>query len=300
MPDLNLELNSVLVESLLCPVCGASLRVSEDGKSLVCAAPVNERNPKGRAHLFDGGAGGYVPLSPRHSGGGDAKDAVRARTAFLNHGYYAPAAAALTALVQEYTPENGLVLDAGCGEGYYSNRVAVAGYPTMGVDLSKFAVDAASKAARGNRLSAGTASMTLYAVGSVFELPVKDRSFDTVTNVFAPCAPSEYARVLKPHGHLIVAGAGERHLFGLKQLVYDDPYLNDPRRDLPEGKDGLHLVDIRNVTFPITVVDPAHIGALFSMTPYYWRTSQDGHSRIQAAERLETEVSFDFHIYEKR
>jgi hypothetical protein len=31
----------------------------------------------------------------------------------------------------------------------------------------------------------------------------------------------------------VVAGAGERHLFGLKRLIYDDPYLNDPRAIFP-------------------------------------------------------------------
>ncbi len=299
MPDLHLELHPRLTEALACPVCGAALGVSEDGRSLVCAAAVSPRNPHGKAHLFDGAAGGYIPLAPRHSGGGDSKEAVRARSSFLNRGYYTPAADALTALVQECSPVGGMVLDAGCGEGYYSNRIAEAGYPVLGIDLSKFAVDAAAKAARAHRLSAGQASSTLYAVGSVFELPVQDETFDTVTNIFAPCAPDEYARVLKTGGHLIVAGAGERHLLGLKELVYDDPYLNDPRRDLPGEGSTLTRVDTRNVTFRITVEEPAHIAALFSMTPYYWRTSQHGHDRIQSATRLDTEVSFDLHIYRK-
>ncbi len=299
MLDLNRELHPLLLEKLTCPVCGYPLSISPDGRSLGCFALNDLPKPNTKTHLFDGGAGGYVPLSPRHSGGGDSKDAVRARTAFLHHGYYAQAAEALTALVQEYTPADGCVLDAGCGEGYYSNRIALTGYPTLGVDLSKFAVDAAAKSARAHRMACGQASRTLYAVGSVFELPVQDGAFDTVTNVFAPCAPGEYARVLKSGGHLIVAGAGERHLFGLKKLVYDDPYLNEPRRDLPEEGNDLHLADIRHVTFPIVVEGQEHIQALFSMTPYYWRTSPDGHERLKAAERLETEVSFDFHIYEK-
>ena len=299
MPDLHLELHPRLVDTLSCPVCGAPVSVTADGRSLSCTAIVSPRNPHGRAHLFDGAAGGYLPLAPRHSGGGDSKEAVRARTAFLNHGYYAPAAEALTALVCEFTPHGGTVLDAGCGEGYYSNRIARAGYPTLGVDLSKFAVDAAAKAARAYRLSAGDRSSTLYAVGSVFELPVASDSFDTVTNVFAPCAPVEYGRILKKGGHLIVVGAGERHLFGLKELIYDDPYLNDPRRDLPAEGDGFTLVATRNATFSITVEDPTHIAALFSMTPYYWRTSRDGRDRLESATRLETEVSFDFHIYRK-
>ena len=191
------------------------------------------------------------------------------------------------------------VLDICCGEGYYSNRLAEAGYPTMGVDLSKFAVDAAAKAARAHRLTTGEGSTTLYAVGSVFELPVADGAFHTVTNVFAPCAPSEYSRVLKSGGHLIVAGAGERHLLGLKKLIYDDPYLNDPRRDLPTEADGLTLVATHHEAFSITVETPDHIAALFSMTPYYWRTSRDGIDRLRSAQQLETEVAFDFHIYRK-
>ena len=299
MLDLNHELNPLLVGRLTCPVCGCALHVSSEGRSLACGSEVSPRNPKGKKHLFDGGAGGYVNLAPQHSGGGDSKEAVRARSAFLRSGYYAPAAEALAALVAEVTPKDGLVLDAGCGEGYYSRRIVKEGYPVLGVDLSKFAVDAAAKAARRERNEGGYDSRTLYAVGSVFELPVADESFDTLVNIFAPCAPAEYARVLKSGGHLVVAGAGERHLFGLKQLIYDDPYLNDPRRDLPTEADGLRLKETRNVSFVIAVRDSAHMEALFSMTPYYWRTSRDGHSRLAAADRLETEVSFDLHIYEK-
>ena len=299
MLDLNRELNPRLLRALACPVCGAALSVTAEGKSLACEGVLSDRTPKGKPHLFDGGAGGYVHLAPGHSGGGDSKEAVRARSAFLRSGYYSPAAEAIAALVKEITPADGLVLDAGCGEGYYAGCVVEAGYPVMGVDLSKFAVDAAAKTARRACMNRGQASATLYAVGSVFELPVADGSFDTVINIFAPCAPAEYARVLKSGGHLIVAGAGERHLFGLKELIYDDPYLNDPRRDLPTEGNSLRYVETRNVTFSITVESSEHMEALFSMTPYYWRTSRDGHARLAAAETLETEVSFDLHIYEK-
>lgn len=299
MLDLNRELNPRLLGILACPVCGAALSVTAEGRSLACEGLLSDRNPRGKSHLFDGGAGGYVHLAPGHGGGGDSKEAVRARSAFLRSGYYSPAAEALAALVKEITPAGGLVLDAGCGEGYYAGHVVEAGYSVMGVDLSKFAVDAAAKTARRACMNRGQPAATLYAVGSVFELPVADGSLDTVINVFAPCAPAEYARVLRSGGHLVVAGAGERHLFGLKQLVYDDPYLNDPRRDLPTGEEGLRLVETRSVTFSITVEDPEHMEALFSMTPYYWRTSRDGHARLAAAEALVTEVSFDLHVYEK-
>ncbi len=296
MPDLHTELSPDLVACLACPVCGAALRVSERGGSLVCTGD----NPQGRVHCFDGAADGYVPLAPRHPGGGDSKEAVRARTSFLSHGYYDSAAEAITRAVSDCTPVGGRVLDAGCGEGFYSARISAAGFAVMGVDLSKFAVGAAARAARALRRHKGQAcATTLYAVGSVFDLPVREGSFDTVTNIFAPCAPPEYARVIRPNGYLMVVGAGERHLLGLKRILYDDPYLNDPRRDLPAATDGWTLLDVSHVAYETTVTGGEDIAALFSMTPYYWRTPRDSRDRLAAIEALETEVAFDMYLYRK-
>ncbi|MBQ9780515.1 MAG: methyltransferase domain-containing protein [Clostridia bacterium] len=290
MPNLTLELDPRIVSDLLiCPICGASLRVSENSQSLLCGGT--------KTHCFDGGGGGYLPLAPRHSGGGDSKEAVRYRTAFLSAGYYQPAADALCELVQKYIPTDGIMVDAGCGEGYYSNLVADCGYRVAGFDLSKFAVDAAAKAAK--RTRGDRPSQTLYAVGSVFELPLRDGGADGVINIFAPCAPAEYARVLKKGGYLMVAGAGEDHLFGLKQVIYDDPYLNEGRRDLPVDGEYFNLLDKVTVTFDITITDYAHMEALFSMTPYYWRTSPADHEKLCGCAELHTPVTFDFFIYQK-
>ena len=296
MLDLKQELDQhIVADCLACPVCRAPLRITDDARSVVCTGT-------DKAHCFDGGAGGYLPLSPRHTGGGDSKEAVRARSGYLNRGYYQPAAEALCRAAQALCPTGGDLLDAGCGEGYYSNRLAASGFCVLGVDLSKYAVDSAAKAARAQRLATPdhAPSRTVYAVGSVFALPVHDASFDLVTNIFAPCAPSEFCRVLKPGGFLIVAGAGERHLMGLKRILYDDPYVNEGRRDLPDHTDPtLRAVDRQSITFTATVRGAADIAALFSMTPYYWRTSPESRSRLEGLQELETEVSFDFFIYRK-
>lgn len=290
MPDLTRELNPHIISDMLtCPICGAYLRISESGQSLLCGGP--------KTHCFDGGGGGYLPLAPRHSGGGDSKEAVRYRTAFLSAGYYLPAAEALCELVKKYISTDGVVIDAGCGEGYYSNLVANCGYRVAGFDLSKFAVDAAAKAAK--RTRGDKPSCTIYAVGSVFELPLRDGCADGVINIFAPCAPAEYARVLKKDGILIVAGAGEDHLFGLKKAVYKDPYLNESRRDLPVDGEYFNLLDKVTITFEITLTDLAHMEALFSMTPYYWRTSPTDRDKLRDCAELHTPITFDFFIYRK-
>jgi 23S rRNA (guanine745-N1)-methyltransferase len=259
--------------------------ITPDGRGLACAASA------GRVHLFDGAAGGYVNLAPTHSGGGDSKEAVRARSAFLRTGYYAPAAKVLAALVRAYTPAGGFVLDAGCGEGYYTGAISEEGFPTVGIDLSKFAVDAAAK--RGVRSGIDHA---FFAVGSVFELPVADQSADAIVNVFAPCAEAEFLRALKPGGILAVALAGERHLMGLKRALYDVPRVNDERADLPQG---MILLEEARVTGEICVKGSEAIANLFAMTPYYWRTSKADGEKLSSLETLSTEIDVRILIYQK-
>ncbi len=291
MPNLReLLCQKILSDVLSCPVCGADMHLSPNGQSLLCHGV--------KTHCFDGGGGGYVPLAPRHSGGGDSKEAVRYRTAFLSKGYYQPAAEALRALVRKYVPKNSTVIDAGCGEGYYSNMIADDGYDVLGIDLSKFAVDAAAKAAKRQR-HPDSPPNTVFAVGSVFEMPVKEGCAYCVTNVFAPCAPEAYRKALQTGGYLVVAGAGEDHLMGLKKCIYEDPYLNEGRRDLPTEDDGFVPVEKTTTRFDITVTGREDLDALFSMTPYYWRTSREGHERLSVVEQINTPVTFDFFVYKK-
>lgn len=272
------------VLALRCPVCGADVRedTTQGAGRLFCGGQ--------RSHSFDFARSGYVHLAPRHSGGGDGKEAVRARTAFLSEGYYACAARALCELLAAYVP-SGLVVDAGCGEGYYTNRAAASGpYAVWGFDLSREAVDAAAKAARREQSGAR------YAVASVFELPLADGVADAVINIFAPCAEVEFCRVLRPGGVLILLGAGERHLLGLKRALYDETYENTERADLPHG---MRLCEQRIVRDTITVKGRDQIEHLFSMTPYYWRTSPGDKAKLQSLDELTTEIEFDCRVYVK-
>ncbi len=279
MPDLIGETGA-----LRCPLCASPLRQErrEGSVSLLCDGT--------RRHCYDVARAGYVHLAPRHSGGGDAKEAVAARSLFLRAGYYRAALEELIRLVDRYVA-GGLILDAGCGEGYYTGGVAAAMEQRArlcGFDLSQSAVLSAAKAAKREALSAH------YAVASVFDLPVRDHCADAVLNLFAPCAEAEFRRVLKPGGVLIVVGAGSSHLLGLKRAVYDDVYVNEGRADLPCN---MRLVDQSTIEREITVQGSEEIAALFSMTPYYWRTPRAAAEKLAALDTLTTEISFDFRVY---
>ena len=264
---------------LRCPVCGADM--VQEGRSLFCGGA--------RRHCFDIAKEGYVNLaSAKASGGGDDAALIRARTEFLGAGHYAPFADRVCALLERYA-KGGVVIDAGCGEGYYTCCMAKRGFWALGVDLSKNGVR------HGAKLAAREQGNTLFTVGSVFDLPVADASADAVVSLFAPVAETEFLRVLKPGGVLLMAGAGPDHLFALKRALYDTPYRNEARADVPAHME--KLVEER-LDFDMAL-DAASLRALFAMTPYFYRTSAQGIARLEALERLDVGAQMDLALYRK-
>ena len=95
---------------------------------------------------------------------------------------------------------------------------------------------------------------------------------------------------------MIYAVPGARHLFGLKQVLYEKPYEN-PVRDVEYP--GFRFLERVPVRADCSLSSAKEIRALFAMTPYYWKTPREGAQRLFALERLETEIAFDFLVYEK-
>lgn len=268
---------------LLCPVCSQPL--TEEAHRFLCPA----------GHTFDRAKEGYVHLLPanqKHSPDpGDTREMVGSRRLFLESGYYnafAEQLAYLTgSLLQSHT--HPVILDIGCGEGFYTRYLKKAAGPQSvlcGIDISKWAV----------RLAARKNKDCTFAVASVFHLPAASQSVDLAVNVFAPMAETEICRVLKPHGYLIYAVPGPRHLYQLKEAVYDQPYENERRHTDYKGLTFLRRIPVEQT---LTLRDPAAIQALFAMTPYFWKTPKEGCMRLKQLKELITEIHFDFLLYQK-
>ncbi len=268
-------------EMFLCPVCGEMLTESE--KLYRCA----------KNHSFDKARSGYVNLLPvkqKHAKlPGDNPEMVRARRDFLNQGYYQHLQETLCEAVKNRMPSGGVLLDAGCGEGYYTKKMAdilPEDCTCIGIDISKTATDLASRADK----------KTKYAVGSVFHLPVGEKQVSVLVSVFAPYCHAEFLRVLKAGGFLIMAIPAEKHLWELKTAVYDKPYENQVRDYELEN-----FVFQQKITTEkeIFLSRPEDIKNLFQMTPYAYRTSPHEKERLEKLETLSVRTAFEILIYQK-
>ncbi len=291
-----------------CPLCKLPLQTHQVGaperllKTWSC-----ENN-----HSFDKAKQGYVNLLPvqnkRSKMPGDDVEMVSARTTFFARKPYAPLAKRLAEVISSIethntdglsVPRNQLdvadtpvnIYDSGCGEGYYLEALSTlllrpklahksALYSFSGHDISKAAVVAAAKRNQGKQL----------VVASTINIPVLDRSQDIILQVFAPACAAQYARVLHSNGVVITVDPAPKHLFELKQLVYEKPERHQKHNAVLSG---FEIRQQHNIDFSVTL-DSAEVRlALLQMTPFYWKTNELQRRLIQQSL---TKVTADFVI----
>lgn len=263
----------------ICPVCGENL--SESESRYFCA----------NNHSFDKAKSGYVNLLPNNlpSGNhGDNKLMISARHSFLEKGYYLPLRDKLCEAIGEIAFENSVVLDAGCGEGWYTKGIFdfLKNACVLALDISKDAVKIAAKRDKNIKC----------AVASVFHLPVADESVDVCVSVFSPLCESEFERVLKKGGFFVYVIPRENHLWSLKKALYDEPYKNSVKPYEMEKFSFVKKVSVDGVLKPSSKED---VENLFKMTPYYYKTSQKDAQKLYESEIGEIEYSFEILIFRK-
>ena len=182
------------ISLLRCPVCGAAF--SQSGASLFCA----------NGHTFDPSRKGYVHFAPNVAPSHYSRALFESRRRILEAGFYDAVIDAIRSAVPNYP---GVVLDAGCGDGTFTKRLA--GETTVGLDLSK---DAIQLAARGG-------GPILWAVGDLTRLPIADDAVDVVLNLFSPAHYAEFQRVLKPDGTLLKLVPQAGYLCEIRALMGD-------------------------------------------------------------------------------
>ena len=200
-----------------------------------------------RGHSFDIAREGYVNLlipRDRERGiDGDSAAMLAARRRFLDRGAFRPLLDAVAVRVHDTIEQRrargdaspALIVEAGCGEGYYIGSIAdrIESAVCVGFDVSKAAV----------RLAARRYASATFAVANTRRRLYVDSSAAAVLlNIFAPRNIREFARVLQPDGSLVVVLPDRDHFAGLRDRF--------GLLDVREGKEADLLEEARGLFVP--------------------------------------------------
>lgn len=268
---------------LICPYCKSSLSDSSE-KTYTC-----ENN-----HSFDIAKQGYLYLLPvnqkKSKEPGDNEMMIAARRNFLELGFYDPLIESIKEIITDklsFETSAIVTLDAGCGEGYYSEKALnnLLGLDTeiLGTDISKYAVKNAAKKYKNN----------FYFVSSVYNLPVANTCVDLILSVFSPIMVEEFIRISAKQGYVIIVSPAPNHLREMAELIYDTfrPHTsNIVKKMTPLFKHD----STKRTTFKINMKSAEDLLFLLKMTPYYWSTGIERLENI--TNKNELSISCDFNI----
>lgn len=192
-------MNKKYLSYLRCPLCHSPFEIVN--KSLICQS----------GHCFDIAKKGYINFSQRRKDRVYGHDLFKNRAEVFEMGLFVPIITNLNQLISEYIfPANSILLDVGCGEGYYTkniNYLNCAG--RVGLDLAKEGIMMASTKDKEG----------LYVVADLANIPIADDSVGLILDIFTPANYKEFKRVLMPEGIIIKAIPREGYLKELRKVA---------------------------------------------------------------------------------
>jgi len=211
---------------LLCAVRDCHLPLMREERRVFCP----------RGHSCDVARSGYInllqPQDRRSKTPGDTAEAVGARRRLHDRGVTTPILQSIGEILEPSIDD--VVLDAGCGEGFYLGSLALqSGFRSYGIDISVPAIDAAARRY--------PASEWIVANADRF-IPYEAGSFSAVISVTARMNSPEFRRVLRDEGRLLVALAAPEDLIELRGVGRDRV-----DRTVEEFAGAFRLAERRNV-----------------------------------------------------
>ncbi len=190
---------------LVCPVRGCGLALARHARRVACS----------RGHSFDIARSGYInllqPQDRRSKEPGDTAAAVGGRRRLHDLGVTAPFLEAIAEFAGVLGGD--IVLDAGCGDGFYLGGLARrSGISGHGVDISLAAIDSAAR--RYPECEWIVANADRF-------IPYAGDSFSLIMSITGRMDCLEFRRVLRNDGRLLVALAAPDDLIELRKSGRD-------------------------------------------------------------------------------
>jgi 23S rRNA (guanine745-N1)-methyltransferase len=266
----------------ICPLCQASF--NQINNTQVC-----ENN-----HHFDIAKEGYLNLLPVQSKSsknpGDNQEMMAARRAFLNTSGYLPLAEKVAQISKKYLvdTEQAQILDLGCGEGYYTDIInqQLPQHHICGIDISKVAIRYAAK--RYKKID--------FCVASAYQVPLNAKSIDLMIRIYAPSKAEELLRLIKQNCYLITVTPAPRHLFQLRECIYEQ--VNDHAQE-NEAVEGFTKVEQINLSYELNIDSPQQLKDLINMTPFAWKFTPEKLAKLLSQLHWKIECDFNIEVFQK-
>lgn len=269
------------MSQLACPKC--KLKLDRINNSYQCE----------HRHTYDIAKSKYINLllnpDKNTNNPGDNKESLTCRKAFLNKGYYDSISDTVNHYVTKLIKEAGAILDLGCGEGYYLQRLKNTldiPHEYYGIDISKVAIDMATKYTKD----------IYWLVANSKNIPLLDQSMDIILALFTVVNHQELERVLKEDGYIIHVTANPYHLVEIKSLIYDEIFVKDDTYlKLP-----FDVKESFNLKKTITIKDHEDCLHLIKMTPHYYHIKKDRRNILDTISNMDVTIDIKYTIYQKR
>lgn len=131
--------------------------------------------------------------------------------------------------IEDFLPQEGKVLDAGCGTGRYSIKMARSGCEVVGVDFSREMLKEAKKKSKGLKIK--------YKFGDIRKLNLKKNTFDHVICTLVlnhlkdwKKAVRQLVKVTKPGGSIVISNIHPERFEGKIRGVF--PFSKTGRKEL--------------------------------------------------------------------
>ena len=278
--------------NLACPIDGLPLQTHAHGRR--CA----------NNHSFDIAREGYCNLLlVQHKASldpGDSKTMVAARHRFLEGYHFVPIADFLCKSVIDCLaakPGNATynIVDAGCGEGYYLDRLvrqlpAQSTTPTSvsltGIDVSKWAI----------RQAARRTSPVTWLVANNRHPPFLAGSVDVIACLFGFPVWEGFRSVQVPGQHVLLVDPGPDHLLELREIIYPT-VMRQPSPSLAASlAAGYRLQREHNLRFVVSLTSAQMVQDLLAMTPHAYRLTDIGRNALAALSNLTVTVDVTFRL----
>lgn len=268
---------------LICPICHTSLTLRD--KTYICH----------NRHSYDVSKDGYVNLhvvQHKHSHhAGDTTLSVPAGQRFLSKGFYESLRDGIGDIIDTVAPMT--MLDMGCGEGYYTSRLAQTGQ-VIGLDIAKPAIITAAKTYKNTDIGKNI----IWVVGTGAVLPLANSSMDVCTSFFSPLPKHEMLRVLKSGGHLLIATPAPHHLHALRKRLFDTVNPHNPIKFVHELSPEFTLLNEWQIDTPMQL-DSQSLSDLVDMTPYAYKARLDKKTDLKAEQDFHVVASFILYLFKK-